>query len=76
MLVHSCRPTRVAGASSRRCDRRYANLLSASEPEFPLDWATEPSAGTLTRAIYVAAREPLDNPLLSPTIPQQQQRST
>ena len=69
-----CRPTRLW--VHRRLGELfpfvYMPLTQPAHPEFPLDWAAGPAVGTLTRAVYVATRDPLDNPLLSTTIPQQQ----
>ena len=45
--------------------------------EFPLDWTVlrdGESNGSLTRAVFVASRQPLDNELLRETIPDQQRR--
>jgi SAM-dependent methyltransferase len=72
-----CRPTRLW--VHRRLEELfpfvYMPLTQPAHPEFPLDWTTEPAADTLTRAIYVVTREPVDSPLLSPSIPQQQRYS-
>lgn len=52
----------------------YMPTTQPWHPEFPLDWDAPVEAEALTRAIFVAAREPLDNPLLTTDIPTKQQR--
>jgi SAM-dependent methyltransferase len=70
-----CRPTRpwVHRRLSELFPFVYMPLTQPSHPEFPLDWAAEPADGTLTRAIFVASREQLENPLLSEAIPERQE---
>jgi hypothetical protein len=51
--------------------------LPATQPwheEFPLDWSIPVAAAPYTRAIFIAARRPLDNPLLLTALPQRQRR--
>ena len=52
----------------------YLPLTQPWHEEFPLDWSAGPSEKRLTRAVFIAARGPLSNPLLSETIPNRQVR--
>jgi hypothetical protein len=69
-----CRPTR------RWIHHRLAELfryvyVPVTRPwrlEFPTDWETPPAADTLARAIFIASRERLDNPLLTTELPRRQ----
>lgn len=72
-----CRPTRpwVLDQLRRHFERVYIPLTQPWHPEFPLDWtASPPAAGELSRAIFVASRERLDNPLLTERLPERQTR--
>lgn len=51
----------------------YVPLTQPAHGEFPLDWSAELPYG-IGRAIFVASREPLDNPLLSAELPMRQFR--
>ena len=45
----------------------YIPVTQPDHPEFPLDWP--PSSDGLTRAVFVASRRPIDNPMLTETLP-------
>jgi hypothetical protein len=68
-----CRPTRswVYKQLERNFDFVYVPTVQPAHPEFPTDWRTAP-ATPLTRAVFVASRQPLVNPLLSTSLPQTQ----
>ena len=63
-----CRPTRpwVFSQLKRHFQYVYVPRTQPHHGEFPIDWTTPPAkTDRLTRAIFVASREPLHNPLLS-----------
>jgi hypothetical protein len=70
------RPTRawVQAQLGRHLEFVYLPTMQPAHPEFPTDWTSEP-ATTLTRAVFVASRRELDNPLLTTSIPDHQPRS-
>jgi hypothetical protein len=72
-----CRPTRpwVKAELSRHFDHVYLTVTQPWHEEFPLDWSLPAEDGRLTRAVFVASREPLDNPLLTEEIPMVQRRA-
>jgi hypothetical protein len=43
--------------------------------EFPLNWSQPPLSGRLTRAIFIASRRPIENPLLVKELPDSQTRA-
>ncbi len=69
------RPTRawVQDELCRHFEFVYLPTLQPAHPQFPTDWTGEPSSD-LTRAIFVASRSPLDNPLLTTSIPDHQEQ--
>jgi SAM-dependent methyltransferase len=71
-----CRPTR--GWVFETLKGLFAHVyVPATQPwheEFPLDWQQCDSDAALIRAIFIAARAPLDNPLLLRQLPQHQRR--
>lgn len=74
---HGCRPTRSWVWNYLRGLFPHV-YLTATQPwheEFPVDW-TGPviSDGVYTRAIFVASRRPIDNPLLVPNLLDKQTR--
>jgi hypothetical protein len=71
-----CRPTRawVHGQLSLSFPHVYVTLTQPWHPEFPLDWTIERDPNAVVRAVFVASREPLDNPALSEEIPDRQVR--
>jgi hypothetical protein len=70
-----CRPTRswIARELRRNFPFVYLPITQPWHPEFPLDWAAEQES-KLVRAVFVASRSRLDNPLLSTEIPDRQVR--
>jgi hypothetical protein len=66
------RPTRswVCNELGRHFPHVYCTRTQPWHPEFPLDWTTSaPAPRTATRAVFVAAREAIDNPWLTDQIP-------
>lgn len=72
-----CRPTR-AWVLSRLRDLFPFVYIPATQPahrEFPLDWTDRGGdPRKLTRAVFVASRENLDNPILLDRLPDHQTR--
>lgn len=70
-----CRPTRpwVFHQLRQHFAHVYMPVTQPDHPEFPLDW-TRPSGEPISRAVFVAAREPIANPLLVDHIPSRQRR--
>jgi hypothetical protein len=52
----------------------YATTTQPWHEEFPLDWNSVSDSGALTRAVFVASRTPLDNPVLTESLPTVQER--
>jgi predicted RNA methylase len=52
----------------------YCTRTQPWHPEFPLDWSGAPTPHPSTRAVFIAAREILDNPFLTDEIPIYQDR--
>jgi hypothetical protein len=76
---HGCRPTRswVRRELAARFSHVYVPLTQPSHEEFPLDWSGPELIGQpLTRAVFIASREMLVNPLLSEALPVKQVRET
>lgn len=71
-----CRPTRqwVWSRLQRHFVHVYATATQPWHPEFPLDWSSPPPEGQLSRAVFVASRSPIANPLLLEEIPARQTR--
>jgi SAM-dependent methyltransferase len=69
------RPTRawVRDQLRRRFEFVYLPRAQPADPEFPTDWTRKPQCDR-TRAIFVAFRSPLNNPLLTTSIPEHQER--
>jgi hypothetical protein len=67
------RPTRswIRRELERHFEFVYLSVAQPAHPQFPTDWTSEPSE-PLTRAVFVAARKPLDSPLLTVSIPDRQ----
>ena len=72
-----CRPTRrwVIDALRGQFSYVYVPLTQPWHPEFPLDWSRPASSAQLTRAIFIAARKPIKNPLLVKELPDRQVRA-
>jgi SAM-dependent methyltransferase len=71
-----CRPTRgwIRKELKRNFKYVYLPLTQPWHEEFPLDWTSQPADARLTRAVFIASREPITNPLLCETIPSRQIR--
>ncbi|NER99465.1 MAG: class I SAM-dependent methyltransferase [Symploca sp. SIO1B1] len=70
-----CRPTRrwVYNRLREQFDFVYMPITQPNHEEFPVDWFLPPSTKVLTRSIYIASREALDNQLLVEDIPMKQE---
>jgi hypothetical protein len=70
-----CRPTRrwVFEELRKHFPFVYLPVTQPWHSEFPIDWTASPPGG-LTRAIFVASRRALENPLLREEVPMQQRR--
>jgi hypothetical protein len=74
---HGCRPTRawVQRALSTGFPYVYCTTTQPWHEEFPLDWSNAELLGKpLIRAVFVASRGALDNPVLVDSIPVRQVR--
>jgi len=72
-----CRPTRrwIWEQLGERFAHVYATVTQPWHEEFPLDWTgIDVGPRAFMRSIFVASRHALDNPLLSPILPDQQVR--
>jgi FkbM family methyltransferase len=71
-----CRPTRlwVYNQLKQYFEFVYMPITQPNHEEFPLDWNLPPSTNILTRSVYIASREPINNPLLIESIPMKQKR--
>jgi hypothetical protein len=49
-------------------------ITQPNHEEFPIDWISPPPTETLTRSVFIASRQQLNNQLLIEDIPLQQQR--
>jgi len=69
-----CRSTRrwVYNQLKQHFDFVYMPITQPNHEEFPIDWFVPPSTRTLTRSIYIASRQALDNKLLIADIPMKQ----
>jgi hypothetical protein len=72
-----CRPTRrwVIDVLRGQFSHVYLPLTQPWHPEFPLDWSQSAPLAQLTRAIFIAARRPIKNPLLLEELPDRQIRA-
>jgi Methyltransferase domain len=73
---HGSRPTRAWVVARLRQEFPHV-YLTTTQPwheEFPLDWTGDLDPRRPTRAVFVASRRPLDNPLLTEEIPLRQTR--
>lgn len=70
----ACRPSRrwVTSQLRQRFEFVYLPETQPNHYEFPVDWSV-PSPFS-RRAIFIASRRPLDNPLLTPRLPDRQHR--
>jgi SAM-dependent methyltransferase len=72
-----CRPTRpwLFKRLQSLYQYVYVPTTQPNHEEFPIDWtAPEKHKSPLSRAVFIAARKPLDNPLLVPSLLDQQVR--
>ncbi len=73
-----CRPTRpwVFKRLSALFEKVYVPTTQPNHEEFPTDWnAPERHPAGLSRAVFIASREPLENDLLSQELTDKQLRS-
>jgi len=70
---YGCRPTRawIFAELRRHFQHVYLPLTQPAHPEFPLNWSAV-DGGSLTRAVFVASRSALSNPLLVESLPDRQ----
>lgn len=72
-----CRPTRpwLFKELQRLFEHVYLPVTQPCHEEFPLDWsAPEKHKAILQRAVFIASRKPLENPMLTPSLVLQQTR--
>jgi len=71
-----CRPTRrwVYSQLKRHFEFVYLPVNQPNHEEFPIDWTRPPSKQILTRAVFVASKEQINNKLLVEEIPMKQIR--
>ncbi|MBW4520926.1 MAG: class I SAM-dependent methyltransferase [Scytolyngbya sp. HA4215-MV1] len=71
-----CRPTRkwIYNQLKQHFDFVYLPITQPNHVEFPIDWTAKPDDSIRSRSIFIAARHPIDNPLLVEGIPMQQRR--
>ena len=69
-----CRPTRtwLFARLSELFPHVYVPKTQPAHEEFPLDWTLAPREGRQTRAVFVASRRALVNPLLLEALPDRQ----
>lgn len=73
-----CCPSRewVFNQLKRHFEFVYMPITQPNHEEFPLDWTSaSPDTGLLTRAVYVASRQPIANDLLIEEVPARQRRA-
>jgi hypothetical protein len=73
-----CHPTRrwVFNRLQEQFEHVYLPKTQPWHEQFPIDWLNYvPTPGIAQRAVFVASRQELDNPLLADFIPEQQRRS-
>lgn len=72
-----CRPTRtwVRTRLTRHFQHVYMPVTQPNHPEFPLQWTTPPPDDRLVRAVFVASRERLGDPVFTDGLPTQQRRA-
>jgi Protein of unknown function (DUF1698) len=71
-----CRPTRpwLMKALQRHYAHVYVPRTQPAHEEFPCDWTRPDLAGRFARAVFIASRRPLANPLLLAELPDRQER--
>jgi len=73
----ACRPSRswIKAELGHHFEHVYLTRTQPAHDEFPLNWNAPVQSKTgLTRAVFVASRRPLDNQLLTTSIPTSQRR--
>jgi len=72
----ACRPTRpwIFHRLKKHFPHVYMPRTQPNHPQFIIDWENQPKNDkVLTRAVFIASREPLANPLLEEKIPMRQE---
>jgi FkbM family methyltransferase len=71
-----CRPTRlwIYNQLKQHFDWVYMPITQPNHVEFPLDWTIQPDTSYRSRAVFIAAKQSIDSPLLIEGIPMQQKR--
>jgi SAM-dependent methyltransferase len=71
------RPTRrwVYNQLSKHFEFVYLSITQPNHEEFPIDWSVPLPTPTLSRAVFIASRQRLNNKLLIEEIPMQQKRA-
>ena len=69
-----CRPTRpwIFARLGERFEHVYVPRTQPAHEEFPTDWSTQPPGGGFSRAVFIASRRALDNPMLLDHLPGKQ----
>jgi SAM-dependent methyltransferase len=73
----ACRPTRrwIFNRLSERFEHVYMPTTQPNYPRlYPENWQKRPAGKPLGRAVFVASRTPIDNPLLVADVPMEQKR--
>lgn len=67
VVGRGCRPTRpwVHHQLSQHFEHVYIPFTQPNHEEFPLDWTAVPLPNLLARSVFIASRQPIQNPLLS-----------
>jgi hypothetical protein len=67
VIGRGCRPTRawIHHQLRQLFEHVYVPRTQPDHEEFPLDWTSPSSSSTLTRAVFIGSRCPLENPQLS-----------
>jgi Methyltransferase domain len=76
IVGQGCRPTRrwIYNQLKRFFDFVYLPITQPNHQEFPIDWTVPSTASQYIRAIFIASKQKLDNPLLIQEIPDRQFR--
>lgn len=72
-----CRPTRpwILSRLRQAFQHAYVPTTQPNHAEFPLDWDhPEQHRAGLVRAVFIASKTPLNNPLLTTSLPRRQER--
>jgi SAM-dependent methyltransferase len=71
-----CRPTRlwILKQLARHFEHVYLPTTQPNHEEFPLDWTAPQAHSGLARAVFIASRTRLSNPLLVDQLPSHQRR--